>query len=69
MKKQLTRVTKVNVISGRKRPANTTKLLGSLVQGQRRLLARRRGRLLKPSAPLIRQARRERTTHLQQLHD
>lgn len=35
-----------------------------LVDGQRKILARRRGRVLKSSAPLIRRARRERTARL-----
>jgi len=46
------------------RTADTEKLIGNLLAGQEKILSRRRGRPFKPSAPLIRQARRQRSAQL-----
>jgi excisionase family DNA binding protein len=53
-----------NVIHLGDRTADPGTLVEALQQGQARILARRRGKPLRPSAPLIRQARRERAAHL-----
>jgi len=53
-----------NVIHLGDRAVDPGKLVEALLEGQARILARRRGKPLKPSAPLIRQARRERAAHL-----
>ena len=58
------RMVQANVIHLGQRPADPESLISGLVEGQRSILSRRRGRPLKPSAPLIRQARRERAAHL-----
>ena len=53
-----------NVIHLGDRTVDPGRLVEALLEGQARILARRRGKPLKPSAPLIRQARRERAAHL-----
>jgi excisionase family DNA binding protein len=57
-------VVQVNVIHLGERPPDPESLISSLIEGQKVILARRHGRPLKPSAPLIRQARRERAAQL-----
>ena len=46
------------------RAVDPRELVTVLLEGQASILARRRGRPLKPSAPFIRQARRERAARL-----
>ncbi len=64
MKKRVSKAVKINGINAGNPSADIGKLIKSLVEGQRRFLARRRDRLIKPSAPLIRKARRERAAQL-----
>jgi len=46
------------------RAVDPKELVAALLEGQTGILARRRGKLLEPSTPLIRQARRERAARL-----